>query len=172
AELVIGSVFLRRIGLAAAARGSADIVLLCESARTQRTQGDQLALDLLDSPAQCTAAIVAHDWPAVYRGPREMSLRAPLDRSCYRVCCGGGEDAATTHGAAELCGPGARPAGRGARTSTGQDRALRAAARRAGRSGLPRPAPGTEAPRPGTSGDDGRAGAALLHSQEHQGLGP
>ena len=49
-NLVIGSVFLGRLGLAAAARGAADIVLLREVARAQGAELGQFGLDLGDTP--------------------------------------------------------------------------------------------------------------------------
>ena len=81
------------------------------------------------------------------------------------------EDAATCDGAAELCGLGAAPAGSRARAGAGEGPPPSGPARRAGRSCLPGSAPGAEASRPRALGDDGRAGAAGLHPEEHQGLG-
>lgn len=47
-DLIIGSVFLGWLGLATAAGGTADIVLLGEVARAQGAELGQLALDLRD----------------------------------------------------------------------------------------------------------------------------
>jgi len=49
-DLVIGSVLFGRLGLAAAARGAADVVLLREVTWAQRTELGQFGLDLRDPP--------------------------------------------------------------------------------------------------------------------------